>query len=261
MLDDSFYSRINSSLNDSTTKQAYSFGRAIRFKINEKKDDNYHFYDLPELKSNRSTTLGYGKKGTSSNIIGCGSNQLYAAPSYFDPKKKNAPSYTFGVSRPTKRKQENSPGPIYNVAKKFGQGIPGYIFGTSGKNNPRRLQRCSSSNPGPGAYYNEKNHNIGFNYNSKLINSGSVVIGKEKRFFIKDKDKTPGPGSYNIPDLINKSGMINFNSKYVSIPARSFVGKKSQYKFKKVESSPGPGQYNFFSIFEGYSKNVVRQKK
>ena len=55
--------------------------------------------------------------------------------------------------------------------------------------------------------------------------------------------------------------MINFNSKYVSIPARSFVGKKNDYKYKKVDSSPGPGQYNFFSIFEGYSKNVVKKKK
>jgi hypothetical protein len=135
----------------------------------------------------------------------------------------------------------------------------GYIFGKYGMN--KKLRRCSSLIPGPGAYFNEKNHNIGFNYNSKLINSASVIIGKEKRFLLKDKDKTPGPGSYNIPDLINKSGMINFNSKYVSIPARSFVGKKSDYKYKKVDSSPGPGQYNFFSIFEGYSKNVVKKKK
>ena len=258
---DSFYSRINSSLNDSTTKQAYSFGRAVRFKLNSKKDDNYHFYDLPDLRCNRSTTLGYGKKNTYSKIIGCGSNKLYAAPSYFDPKNSNSPRYTFGVSRPTKAQREKSPGPIYNVSKKFGEGIPGYIFGKYGMNISKKLKRCSSLVPGPGAYFNEKNHNFGFNYNSKLINSASVIIGKEKRFLLKDKDKTPGPGSYNIPDLINKSGMINFNSKYVSIPARSFVGKKSDYKYKKVDSSPGPGQYNFFSIFEGYSKNVVKKKK
>ena len=56
------YQRINSSLNDSSTKQAYSFGRAARFKLNEKKDNYYHFYDLPDIRCNRSTTLGYGKK-------------------------------------------------------------------------------------------------------------------------------------------------------------------------------------------------------
>ena len=117
------------------------------------------------------------------------------------------------------------------------------------------MQRCSSV-PGPGAYYNEENHKIGFNYSSKLINSANVIIGREKRFIKKEKDKTPGPGAYNIPGLINETGIINFNSKYVSIPARSFIGRKNSYKIKKIDSSPGPGQYNYFSIFEGYSQNI-----
>ena len=244
--------RLNSLLNNSSTKQAYSFGRAIRFKNSEKKDNLFHFYDIPEKKSNRGTTLGYGKKCNYSQIIGCGSNQLYAAPSYFDPNKHNAPVYSFGVSRPQGSKQEQSPGPIYNTSKKFGEGIPSYVFGTSGmkKNKSNR----SSSVPGPGAYYNEKNHNLSVNSSSSLINSANIVIGKEKRFRIVGKDKTPGPGEYNIPGLINDTGMINFNSKYVSIPARSFLGKRNEYKLRKQESSPGPGSYNFFSIFEGYSK-------
>ena len=81
--DVSLSQRINSSLNDSSTKQAYSFGKAIRFKPNLKKDSFYKFYNLPEIRSHRGTSLGYGKKATSS-LVGCGSNQLYAAPSYFD---------------------------------------------------------------------------------------------------------------------------------------------------------------------------------
>ena len=80
-----------------------------------------------------------------------------------------------------------------------------------------------------------------------------MVIGKEKRFLKKEKDQTPGPGSYNIPGLINETGMINFNSKFVSIPARSFIGKRNANRVKKMDTSPGPGQYNFFSIFEGFS--------
>ena len=244
--------RLNSLLNNSSTKQAYSFGRAIRFKSNDKKDNLYHFYDIPEKKCNRGTSLGYGKKCNYSQIIGCGSNQLYAAPSYFDPKQHNAPVYSFGVSRSQKKPKEQSPGPIYNIRKKFGEGIPSYVFGTSGmkKNNNNR----SSSVPGPGAYYNEKNHGLSVNYTSSLINSANIVIGKEKRFRIVGKDKTPGPGEYNIPGLINDTGMINFNSKFMSIPARSFIGKRNVYKIKKQDSSPGPGSYNFFSIFEGYSK-------
>lgn len=251
--------RLNSSLNDSSTKQAYSFCRAARFKNNIKKDLYYHFYDLPEIKSNRSTTLGYGKKGILiSKLMGCGSNQLYAAPNYFDPKKHNAPMYSFGVSRPKPSKRyDNTPGPIYDVSTKIGKG-PGCVFGTSGLKK-KKINRCASE-PGPGAYYNEKNYKIGNNYNSKLINSANIVIGKEKRFRKNNKDKTPGPGAYDIPGLINETGIINFNSKFTSVPARSFIGKKfGNYKIKKVDPIPGPGQYNFFSIFEGYSKNIIRK--
>lgn len=252
-----FNTRINSSLNDSTTKQAYSFGREKRFKNTTKKDNLYHFYDLPQIRSNRSTTLGFGKRLNSSAIIGCGCNKLYALPNYFDPKNHNSPGYTFGVSRPNKKRQERSPGPIYDVSKKFGDKVPGYVFGTSGMKK-KKMQRASSSVPGPGAYYNEKNHNIGVNYSSKLLNSASVVIGKSKRFSDKNKDITPGPGTYNIPGLINDTGVI-YNSKYISVPARSFIGKKMfEHKFNKIDSSPGPGQYNHFSIFEGYSQNLMK---
>jgi hypothetical protein len=251
------YQRINSSLNDSSTKQAYSFGRAARFKLNEKKDNYYHFYDLPDIRCNRSTTLGYGKKNILNQLIGCGSNQLYAAPSYFDPKYHNAPMYSFGVSRPKPSRYDKTPGPIYDVSKKWGN-CPGTVFGTSGLNNSKRLIR-SSSVPGPGAYYNEENHKIGVNYSSKLVNSGNTIIGRAKRFPGKEVNKTPGPGAYDIPGLINDTGIINFNSKFVSIPARSFIGRKNSYKIKKVDTGPGPGQYNFFSIFEGYSQNNIKK--
>jgi len=250
--------RLNSSLNTSLTKQAYSFGKAIRFKKDDKKDNLYHFYNIPEKKSTRGTTLGYGKKCNYSQIIGCGSNKLYAAPSYFDPKQHNAPEYTFGVSRLQKRRYEQSPGPIYNISKNFGEGIPTYVFG---KDSRSKKNNRSSSVPGPGAYYNEKNHGLSVSCSSSLINSASIIIGKEKRFRNGLKDRTPGPGEYNIPSLINNSGMINYNSKYVSIPARSFLSGRHDYKFKKKDSSPGPGEYNSFSIFEGYTKEKISKNK
>ena len=252
----SLYQRINCSLNDSSTKCAYSFGRAKRFKLSSKKDNLYHFYDLPDIKNTRSTTLGYGKKCNYNQMIGCGSNQLYAAPSYFDPKQHNAPVYSFGVSRPKGKRQDNSPGPKYNVTNKIGEG-PSFVFGTSVRQTNKKLKRSISLVPGPGAYYNEIHHKIGgnVNYNSKLMNLANIVFTREKRFLIKEKDRTPGPGAYNMPNLINETGMINFNSKYISIPARSFIGKRNAYKLRKVDSSPGPGQYNFFSIFEGFSNS------
>jgi len=256
--DSTMNERLNSSLNTSLTKQAYSFGKAIRFKKDDKKDNLYHFYNIPEKKSTRGTTLGYGKKCNYSQIIGCGSNKLYAAPSYFDPKQHNAPEYTFGVSRLQKRRYEQSPGPIYNISKNFGEGIPTYVFG---KDSRSKKNNRSSSVPGPGAYYNEKNHGLSVSCSSSLINSASIIFGKEKRFRNGLKDRTPGPGEYNIPSLINNSGMINYNSKYTSIPARSFLSGRHDYKFKKKDSSPGPGAYNSFSIFEGYTKEKISKNK
>ena len=200
---ESLNQRVNSILNDSSTKYAYSFGHALRFKPNSIKDNFYHFYKLPEIRSNRGTTLGYGKKCNYSQIVGCGSNKLYAAPNYFDPKQHNAPVYSFGVSRPNKLRKDVSPGPKYDVTNKFGENVPGFVFGTSGMKKSR--MRRSSSLPGPGSYYNEEHHKIGPNYNSKLINLGNVVIGKEKRFLTKEKEQTPGPGSYNIPGLISEA--------------------------------------------------------
>jgi len=247
--------RLGSLLNNSPTKQAYSFGRALRFKNTQKKDNSFQFYNIPEKKNNRSTTLGYGKKCNYDQNIGCGSNQLYAAPSYFDPLKHNAPVYSFGVSRPKKRKYEQSPGPKYNCRKNIGEGIPSYIFGKSGMYNNKKMQR-STSLPGPGSYYNEKNHELSVSFSSSLLNSANIVIGKEKRFLNRLKDKTPGPGEYETPSLINKTGIL-YNSKYLSIPAKSFLCSRNTGKYKKKDTSPGPGEYNSFSIFEGYTREKV----
>ena len=71
--------RIYSLLNNSKTKQAYSFGKSLRFSNNNKSDIFYHFYNLPSLQSNRATSLGYGKKCEYNKINqGCGSNKLYS---------------------------------------------------------------------------------------------------------------------------------------------------------------------------------------
>ena len=253
-----FHERLNSLLNNSVTKQAYSFSKAIRFKEYQKKDNFFKFYNIPEKKNTRSTILGYGKKCNYNQNIGCGSNKLYAAPSYFDPNQHNAPVYSFGVSRPKQKKDEQSPGPKYNCRKNFGEGIPSYIFGKAGLKKYRKLKR-SSSLPGPGTYYNENNHKLNESISSNLMNSASIIIGHEKRFLNKLRDKTPGPGEYEMPSLINETGML-YNSKYISIPARSFLCSRNTGYKRKKDTSPGPGQYNFFSIFEGYSREKKPNK-
>lgn len=250
--DISIHERVDSLLNDSQSKAAYSFPRAIRFKKETKKDISYSFYNLPEIKNNRSTCLGYGKKCDYDKILGCGSNQLYSYPSSFDPNQHNSPQYTFGVSRATNKRQEHSPGPKYNCSSKLCDGISGYIFGKEG--SKKKMER-SSSMPGPGYYYNERNHGLSQSFSSKLINSASIVIGNAKRFPGGSKDLTPGPGEYNVGSLINQSGTL-FNSKYLSRPARSILGSRKLAYVNRSQISPGPGSYNSFSIFSAYSKGA-----
>ena len=244
------FERINSLLNNSPTKQAYSFGRAVRFKKLDKKDYSFVFYDLPEKRCTRGTTLGYGKKCNYDKLVGCGSNQLYAAPSYFDPKYHNAPIYSFGVSRSEKIRDNCSPGPKYNCSSQSII-VPSYIFGKSGDRD-KRMKRTSSL-PGPGSYYNAKNHLLSTSISSKLLNSANIIIGNAKRFPNDKRDTTPGPGEYEIKGLINNSGFL-YNSKYSSIPAKSILGSRNNENLRKQFISPGPGQYNSFSIFEGYSR-------
>ena len=258
--EDVMHERLTSLLNNSPTKQAYSFGKEIRFKNTKRKDIYYRFYDIPEKKNMRATMLGYGRKCNFAQNLGCGSNKLYPAPSYFDPKKHNAPVYSFGVSRSTKKKEETSPGPKYNCRKEILVGLPSYIFGKSGLNkNRRKISRCSSL-PGPGSYFNTIHHGLSVSYSSNLMNSANIIIGKEKRFLKNRKDITPGPGQYELPSLINKTGIL-YNSKYISLPARSFLCSRQSGKLKSRDISPGPGEYNSFSIFEGYTNANVQKNK
>jgi len=253
-----FKERLNSLLNSSSSKQAYSFGKAIRFRNKIKNDLFFQFYNLPTKRSTRGTILGYGQKCNSILLRSCGSNQLYPAPTFFNIKKYNSPIFPFGVSHKNIIREEDSPGPIYNIGKTFGKGSPSCIFGKANIYKAK-TDRKKNIYPGPGYYYNENNHKLSINYSSNLLNSANVIIGKAKRFKIGHKDKTPGPGEYNIPSLINDTGIINYNSKYKSIPARSFLGRRNIFKFRKDDSTPGPGQYSFFSIFEGYSKDKSKK--
>ena len=92
-------------------------------------DFSFHFYDLPSLPSKRYTSLGYGKKGDYEKNIGCGSNQLYAAPSYFDPKKSSSLAYSFGKAKRLNKSKDITPGPKYlshlNLDKDILPGRPG----------------------------------------------------------------------------------------------------------------------------------------
>ena len=95
-------------------------------------------------------------------------------------------------------------------------------------------------------------------YLSNLQNSKNVTLKLSEKRFKYIKNNYPGPGQYYLPKLINSTGNI-FESKYKSIPAKSFLGSRNLNKIIK-ENTPGPGQYSYFSQFDGY-KNYSLNKE
>ena len=242
-----FPQRIFSSLNRSKSKAAYSFSHAPRFPNNNNKDNNFSFYNLPSQKSHRATCLGYGKRFTINNNDDKCSN-MYNIPSSFNLKYHNSPQYTFGRKYKTnKNYKSNTPGPIYNCRKRFGRDAPFFSLGS--KFNNKSLDFFPS--PGPGDYYNEKNHILGMSYLSNQKNSKNVTLKLSDKRFKYNKNNFPGPGQYYLPKLINSTGNI-FESKYKSIPAKSFLESRNFSNKLLKEITPGPGQYSYFSQFDGY---------
>jgi len=87
----------NSPINNSTSKQTYSFSKSQRFPRNSSHVSADTLYNLPGVLSTRATSLGKGARGIFNN------NQYqapyYNIPSMFDTKAKHAHMYTFGISR------------------------------------------------------------------------------------------------------------------------------------------------------------------
>ena len=93
------------------------------------------------MQSKSYTSLGYGKKGDYDKNIGCGSNQFYAAPSYFDQKKSSSSAYSFGKAKRLKKSKDISPGPKYISHLNLDRGIPSIILGKEGMNTFKNLKK------------------------------------------------------------------------------------------------------------------------
>ena len=246
---------LSSPLNKSKSKAAYSFGKQIRFKNNIQKDNYYSFYNLPSTITARSTSIGFGKKYdfTKRNNIS-GEYYLSSPINSFDSKYKNSPSYTIAKKYDLKM-PKHLPIELYNCSNNFGNFSPKYSIGLKFKNKTLSKKEIL---PGPGYYYNERNHKLLKSYSSNFSNAVRIRLDlNEKRFKYNKENFSPGPGKYKIPSLINKNGFI-FQSNFKSELGRSFIGKNVGNSDVKISSNlffdiPGPGQYNFFSEFEGFS--------
>jgi len=84
-------------LNNSKSKQSYSFGKEARFsKKNSLVSSASLMYNLPSVKMSRATSLGVGERMSFGNK---NRNQppFYNIPSEFDNKKNQG--FSFGISR------------------------------------------------------------------------------------------------------------------------------------------------------------------
>jgi hypothetical protein len=90
---------IYSPINNSKGKSTYSFSKGIRFDEIKLKGSKTFHYELPIVKNERSTSMGYGKKF---DFIIKHINKrvpFYDIPSEFNSKKPKTPAFSFGIGR------------------------------------------------------------------------------------------------------------------------------------------------------------------
>ena len=235
----------NNIQNKSPSKQMYSFSKAQRFPLNHS-SNLYHFYNLPPLKSQRSTSMGYGKKsdftkGKNLNL------PFYNIQRLFE-YNNGSPNYSFG-SVLTSRVIEKSPGPgNYDIIKPIGFNSPKFSLGNKIHNI------ISKENfPGPGSYKNLLKLNLSGKYPlSKIKNSLMSGWSLSKSIRIQNyNNDVPAPNSYRIDNLFSSNGKI-YNSKYKSYPGKSMLSRHGD--FYQINQNPGPGCYEIFSEFGIYKK-------
>ena len=173
----------NSLLNHSKSKYMYSFGKAQRFPSIGKMYGGSFFYNLPEVRMKRTTSLGYGNKYDFTNDAKSKSPVFYNFKSDFDQKNPNGPKYSFGLGREKMYKSVDMAGPgpgKYDTGRQFGKDAIKYTMRL-------KCQRSSSTgnfgSPGPGAY----------SIITKINPNGTFTVSKYENVhpveFCKDKSK------------------------------------------------------------------------
>ena len=249
---------INNMLNNSKSKQMFSFGKAKRFNLRTECLSN-SFYNIPSTLSKRGTSFGYGHK-TDITLMDNFSDKfkinppLYELSKIKDSSHKNSPKFSFGS------KNYNliginkfiTPGPNYEIREVFGKGRPKYSFHIRNE-----YKGDNFISPGPGCYESVGLSGDGKYFSSKTRNISTSTWSKSKSpRFTKIKPATDL--SYNLGGLISGNGKC-FNSKYSSSPAKSMGIKLSSiFDVQNKNFNPGPGEYETYSEFDNYHPNILR---
>ena len=259
------------SLNNSKSKQLYSFPIQTRFKSLQKSNTTF-YYNLPSMLSNRKAFIGYGKRSDFTKISSYG--DIYNIKRLFDKEEDSlyhSPHYDFGVSRDKLPKtilnnnkvisfnMNDGPGPASYEVTKYISAFNGPKY-TMNKRYPTTEFEGNKETPGP-AYYNVP---ISLNKEGKYINSkfsntshSFWSLSKMNRFKELIPENNIHIFKYDKKKDLNK---WNFNSVYVSSGAATIIGKYKSI-FDIDNKNPGPGAYNHFSIFGNNYDNYRKKNK
>ena len=245
------------SIDNSPTKQRYSFNRAPRFP----KISIYgamSFYNIPSSTNTRATSFGYGSRY---DFVPRKENRTPACYDYnygVESQQPSSPKYSFGIGRgDLKRSYDLSvpgPGKYYCTLKTFGN--DGAKYSIKGKYQSYFSRKVNS--PGPGAYKPgiEINPNGVFALSKyKNVQSVDFSSGSGSRFEEK-KEKSPGPADYKNLDMFGKIS----DSRYKSTNGISLGGKFKIYSFMS-NNTPGPGAYERYGDFYKFGDKSIDSYK
>ena len=260
-LDPQLITKRTSTINCSTAKFMYSFGKEKRFKDFKMSNDKM-FYDLPPLRSTRMAGFGFGTKSDFTSGTKGKCQNIYELPSQFDVSRKTGKVYSMGRGRDEcklgRSATGNTPGPgAYHPYKALGEDAKKYsMYGRGWK--PLKIK----TEPGPGQYKLMCINTEG-KYSSSLFTNSpctNFYYSKSNRFkYLNNKNPSPDAYFHNERlNLMNGTGYL-FSSKYKNNVAKTFGNKSYTKDFYIRQGFPGPGTYEVFSDFNGFTKEK-RQK-
>ena len=265
----------NHPLNDSPSKQQFSFPKAPRFREYR---SPYALRSLTQVQYTLPST--FNKKGYSfgnaqrKSIIGDCRNpekSLSPAPGAYTPSSRDdkIPGWSFGCSKkaetPGSRSSKHltdNPGPgAYNITPEdFGKFANKYSMRAKAS-PPRTLYPAPrSQTPGPGSYHPRIDINaLGVYFASNVPSSRAPRISPSCEIVRKVPLRMvgPGPGAYDPKTNISKDGAY-FVSNIHSTQCRSFGKEVRSHSVHRLQT-PGPGSYRVPSDFGFYDASLENQ--
>lgn len=246
-------------LNDSPTKQQYSFPKASRFPHKSTGQDL--LYDLPSTLKRLSYSFGQSRR---QGLAQDGGKQ--PAPGDYDPisMRNKGIGWSFGASKQKREQRVAVEGVVPADPDIPGPGtydVLGSDFGAKGRKYTLRPRTTSAEAkapiPGPGAYDLPGEMTLtGFYFPSRYPSSKSPKISPAPRHSPASLT-TPGPGTYDPRTSLSKTGDY-YIAAFRSAQSRSFGRARRLHRTRA--GTPGPGAYRLPSDFGYYDGENYRKK-